>query len=134
VKAPPALILPDPVTRFDLRVRLGLQDVFGIDLHLGAIAGQPTHSPRILLVVAPFVGARAAGGHIHSDTGDVFYANKSYVSLTAETAGHEKITFPGAVTVYDAFNNVLLQTGKDTYEFDAAKGDVRIFRVIALSS
>ena len=106
----------------------------------GAYAGSPSMAirdfqtwkslwtPTVALSPAAFRDiATSAGVNIYSNTDDPVYINASYATLAAKTSGNKTLSFPSAVMLYDT-NGALLQSGKRTYSFYAASGEVKIFR------
>jgi len=51
---------------------------------------------------------RAAGAHIYSESGDVFYPGKSFLMMHTVTDGRKIIKFPRALDVYDCWINQLV--------------------------
>jgi hypothetical protein len=59
--------------------------------------------------------ARAAEVHLFHETDNTLYANQSYVTLCAEKAGDQTISFPKPVNVFDPFSGQILQRNTTKY-------------------
>jgi len=75
--------------------------------------------------------ARYAGVHLFLDNAgnDTLYANKSFVTIHAATAGNKTLNLPGAsaYTIYNAVTGDMLTTG-NSYTRSFAAGETMIFR------
>jgi hypothetical protein len=72
--------------------------------------------------------ARQAGVHIYNDRDDTFYANKSYIVLSAKDAGKRVIQFPRPCEVREAVTEQRLATQTRSYSYDFQNGETLILR------
>lgn len=74
--------------------------------------------------------ARFAGCHIYSETDDVFYANRNYITVHAAKSGVKTITLPETRNVYDAYSGECCGKGVTSFQVPMLKGQTRMFRVV----
>jgi hypothetical protein len=73
--------------------------------------------------------ARYAGCHIYSETDDVVYANKNYVTVHAASSGVKTIHLPEKRDVVDVYDGTVAATNADTFCVDLRRGETRMFRL-----
>ena len=73
--------------------------------------------------------ARFAGCHIYSETDDVVYANRNYVTIHGAFSGTKTIRLPEKRDVVDAYEGTLIATDTDTFCVDMLRGETRMFRL-----
>ena len=73
--------------------------------------------------------ARYAGCHIYSETDDVLYANKNYITIHAATSGNKTIRLPEKRDVVDAYDGTRIASGTDSFRVEMLKGETRMFRL-----
>lgn len=74
---------------------------------------------------------KQVGGHIYTDIpSDVIYANSDYVSLHTLFAGERTIQLPEKATVQDVFSGEILARDTDSFSFQIAGKETRLFRLI----
>ena len=72
--------------------------------------------------------AKDAGVHIYNNSTDTFGANKSYAFIHPSSVGSRTITFPRAVTLYDALSEQILGTDITSYTRSYQLGETLIYR------
>lgn len=73
--------------------------------------------------------ARYAGCHIYSETDDVLYANRNYVTIHAASSGKKVITLPWCCNAYEVYEEKYYGKGTDRIEFELLKGETKMFRI-----
>jgi len=73
--------------------------------------------------------ARFDGCHIYSETDDVIYANRSYITIHAAASGQKVIKFPSRCNVYEVYEEKNYGEGVDKIEFELSKGENMMFRI-----
>lgn len=73
--------------------------------------------------------ARYAGCHIWSDSDDVLFENKNYVTIHASSAGKKTIRLPKKCTPYELYERKNYGENTDTIECDMYFGETKMFRV-----
>jgi len=73
--------------------------------------------------------AAECGAHVWCKSGDVIYADNRFVALHATTKGQKRIMFPYKVDVVDLRTGERFGEGLDFIEFEAAKGETKIFGI-----
>jgi hypothetical protein len=74
---------------------------------------------------------RHAGVHLYSDGTDLVYANQRFVAFCANGAGTKTLRLPRTGDLHDAFDQTPIARDVDRYTFDAAHGQVELFRLDA---
>jgi len=70
---------------------------------------------------------REAGVHIYIDTGDVVYANKSFLCIHVNEGGNKKVRLPRKTDVYDLINSKELARRVKEFTFTAAPCSTSVF-------
>ena len=73
--------------------------------------------------------AREAGCHIYSDSEDVFYIGRRFLTHHASKGGEKIIHLPLMAKVSDAYDDTVPPVFTDTISFHARRGDTHTFRV-----
>jgi len=73
--------------------------------------------------------ARFAGCHIYSETDDVFYANRNFITLHAAKSGVKTITLPQVRDVYDVYTGECCGKAVTSFSVSMLKGQTRMFRL-----
>jgi len=74
--------------------------------------------------------ARYAGCHIYSETDDVVYANKNYITIHAASSGPKTINLPGRQEVTDVYDGSLVASDAQAFTVDMLRGETRMFRLV----
>jgi hypothetical protein len=77
--------------------------------------------------------AKKAGVHIFSCSNDTLYANKSYVTINAASAGNRVIKLPYKADVYNAIDQRLLYRGVQDVDLSLMQGETIILRYVSAS-
>ncbi len=71
--------------------------------------------------------ARYAGCHIYSESDDVLYASRHFVTLHASTGGEKILRFPAPCDPYEIYERKSYGCGVDRIHFRLEKGDTKTF-------
>ena len=74
--------------------------------------------------------ARFAGCHIYSETDDIVYANKNYITVHAAHSGTKIIRLPEKRNVVDAYDGTSYGENVDTFCVELLKGETKMFRLL----
>ena len=74
--------------------------------------------------------ARFAGCHIYSETDDVFYANRNYITIHGAHSGLKTIHLPQARGVYDVYTGECCGKAVTSFSVSILKGQTRMFRLV----
>jgi len=89
----------------------------------------PVLTPEIIRALA-----KQAGVHIFSRSNDTLYANKSYVTINAASAGSKIIKLPYKADVYNAIDQRLLYRDVQDVELSLMQGETVIIRYVSKPS
>ena len=73
--------------------------------------------------------ARFAGCHIYSETEDVFYANRNYITIHASEGGLKTIKLPGKYDIYDVYDEKFAVKESEEIQIEMYKGETRMFEI-----
>ena len=73
--------------------------------------------------------ARAVGCHVYSDSGDVLYASRRFITHHASVGGEKVIYLPKAARVTEAYEDASYGDGVKEIRFRSRKGETKTFRV-----
>ena len=73
--------------------------------------------------------ARFAGCHIYTESDEVIYAGRNYLTYHADHSGKKTIRFPRPVSVYEVYEERLYAENVTEMEFDAYLGETKTFRI-----
>ncbi len=73
--------------------------------------------------------ARFAGCHIYSETEDVLYANRSYITIHAAEGGEKTINLPGKCDICDVYNESFVIKESEEIHIEMYKGETRMFKI-----
>ncbi len=74
--------------------------------------------------------AKGAGCHIYSDSGDVLFANRNYITFHASSEGTKTIELPAKCKAVEVYENKCYCENSDKIVFDIKTGETRMFRII----
>ncbi|HAZ03390.1 MAG: hypothetical protein A2W90_00025 [Bacteroidetes bacterium GWF2_42_66] len=75
--------------------------------------------------------AKQSGVHIYSDTGDVVYANQSYLSVSAAKPGKRQIRLPGKSRLQELLGEDTMYEPGSEHEIYFSETSCRFFRILA---
>ena len=73
--------------------------------------------------------ARFAGCHIYSDTDDVIYANKDYVTIHAAKSGTKTIHLPKKASAFEVYEEKYYSENSDSIVVEMLKGETKMFEL-----
>lgn len=73
--------------------------------------------------------ARFAGCHIYSETDDVLYTGRNYITIHASETGKKKIIFREECTPYEVYENKVYGENITSLEFELIKGETKMFEL-----
>lgn len=73
--------------------------------------------------------ATGAGCHIYSDSGDVLFANRNYVTFHASSSGTKTIKLPKKCKVTEVYENKCYCENSDKIVFEIKFGETKMFRI-----
>ena len=73
--------------------------------------------------------AKYAGCHIFTDTGDVLYANRNYVTIHASETGVKTVRFPKKCTPTEVYDGRIFGYDVDEIEIDMETGETVMLRL-----
>lgn len=73
--------------------------------------------------------ARYAKCHIYSETDDIIYANRYYVTIHASSSGKKIIKLPAQYDTYEVYEEKYYGKNTETIEVDLLKGETRMYRL-----
>jgi hypothetical protein len=73
--------------------------------------------------------ARFAGCHIYTESDEVIYPGKNFVTFHADSTGTKKIRFPRPVTVFEVYEERSYGEGVTEIEFEAYLGETKMFKI-----
>ena len=79
---------------------------------------------RVVRAIAKF-----AGCHVYSDTDDVLYANKNYITFHAAEGGEKVIKLQAPATVTEVYENKVYAENSDEIRFNIKRTETKMFRV-----
>ncbi len=71
--------------------------------------------------------ARFAGVHLYAETGDMLWANRSFLALYSQAAGLRRIRFPRPVRVVDAYTGQSFTGASSSLILDMRAYETRLF-------
>lgn len=74
--------------------------------------------------------ARYAGCHVYSETDDIVYANKNYITIHAAASGSKTIRLPEKASVTEVYDGTVYGTNVDTFQVEMLKGETKMFRLL----
>lgn len=74
--------------------------------------------------------ARFAGCHIYTESDEVLYAGRNYLTFHADHTGKKTLRFPRPVSVFEVYEEKFYGKGVTEIEFDAYLGETKTFRMI----
>ena len=73
--------------------------------------------------------ARFAGCHIYSDTDDVIYANKDYVTIHAAKSGTKTIHLPKKASAFELYEEKYYSENSESIVVEMLKGETKMFEL-----
>lgn len=73
--------------------------------------------------------ARFAGCHIYNEAGDVLYANRKYVAISATYSGIHNIKLPGKFSAYEVYEEKYYSHNSNSIDVEMLKGETKMFRI-----
>ena len=73
--------------------------------------------------------AKGAGCHIYSDSGDVLFANRNYITFHASTSGKKTIKLPGICSAFEVYEKKYYCENSNEIVFDTVVGETKMFRI-----
>ena len=73
--------------------------------------------------------AAFSGCHIYMDSGDVFYANKNYITVHASKGGEKVIRLPRAMKATEVYEGAVYSECSDEIRFKIKRGETKMFRI-----
>ena len=73
--------------------------------------------------------ARFAGCHIYSDSDEVIYAGRNYLTLHADRTGAHTLRFPETVSLFEVYEEKYYGEGVTEITFDMYLGETKTFRI-----
>ena len=73
--------------------------------------------------------ARFAGCHIYTESDEVIYPGRNFVTFHADRTGTKKIRFPRPVNVYEVYEEKCYGENVTEIEFEAYLGETKTFKV-----
>jgi hypothetical protein len=74
--------------------------------------------------------AKYAGVHIYTDAEDVFFANRSFITIHASESGKKMIKLPRKCDVYEVYEDKYYAKNTDELIFEMNFGETKMFRLI----
>ena len=84
---------------------------------------------RILYIVQYILLGAFSGCHIYMDSGDVFYANKNYITIHASKGGEKVIRLPRAMKATEVYEGTVYSECSDEIRFKIKRGETKMFRI-----
>ncbi|MBR5309177.1 MAG: hypothetical protein IKU43_10415 [Clostridia bacterium] len=73
--------------------------------------------------------AKGAGCHIYSDSGDVLFANRNYITFHASTSGKKTIKLPENSSAFEVYEKKYYCENSNEIIFDTVVGETKMFRI-----
>lgn len=73
--------------------------------------------------------ARFAGVHIYSESDDVIYVGRNYITFHSSQTGKKTIKFSEKVNLYEVYEDKYYGKNTDTVEFEIKFGETKMFRI-----
>ena len=73
--------------------------------------------------------ARFAGCHIYTESDEVIYAGRNYLTYHADHSGKKTVRFPRPVSVFEVYEEKYYGEGVTEITFDAYLGETKTFRI-----
>ena len=73
--------------------------------------------------------AKGAGCHIYSDSGDVLWANRNFVTFHASSEGTKTLKLPTKCTAVEVYENKIYCENADEFTFEVRTGETKMFRI-----
>ena len=73
--------------------------------------------------------ARFAGVNIYSESDDVIYVGRNYITFHASQTGKKTIKFSGKVNLYEVYEEKYYGKNTDAVEFEIKFGETKMFRI-----
>lgn len=74
--------------------------------------------------------ARFAGCHIYTDTNDVLYANKNYITIHAASGGEKVITLPEERSAFEVYEEKYYSNNSKEIKLTLKKGETKMFKLV----
>ena len=74
--------------------------------------------------------AKGAGCHIYSDSDDVLWANRNYITFHASSEGTKTIKLPEKCKAVEVYESECCCEDSDEIVFDIKTGETKMFRII----
>lgn len=73
--------------------------------------------------------AKYAGVHINSDSGDVCYVGRNYITFHASKSGTKTLRFPEKVSLFEVYEKKCYGADTDSVTFQIGFGETKMFRI-----
>jgi len=74
--------------------------------------------------------AEYAGCHIYTDSEEVLFANRNYITFHASFSGTKTLRLPRRCTVREVYEDRIYARDTDSVAFDAYLGETKMFELI----
>jgi hypothetical protein len=85
------------------------------------------HGPKVLRREILKAAARFSGCHVYSETDDVIYAGRNFVTIHAKTGGRKRIALPEKSDAFEVYQYAVYGRNTDAIELDMPAGHTRTF-------
>jgi hypothetical protein len=73
--------------------------------------------------------ARFAGCHIYTESNEVIYAGRNYLTFHADHTGKKTLRFPRPVSVFEVYEEKSYGESVTEIEFEAYLGETKMFKI-----
>lgn len=73
--------------------------------------------------------ARFSGCHIYSDTDDVLYVGRNYITIHAASSGRKRINLRNKCSLFEVYEKKIYSENSGYVEFDMIKGETKMFEI-----